>query len=220
MAGPRLKWRRDVNSRLLCANMTFLFAIRAQVAVCQHAWYSPIDEVEKKSIFSRPFPCAKKTWAVHVERESCFTSYGHGGRTNKNNPRDPGSLREVCRKLIDLVTCVPTKKPIDDFCFSRWNVIHVWENRSSWVYSRSRTGRSLIDNARKGWPEFRKTKRKRASATLLALKAVHLFFALLPPFPSSLPFRLFRTSILPRASLSFFLHPPFLSVSPRLSTDS
>lgn len=29
MAGPQLKWRRDVNSRLLCANMTFLFAIRA-----------------------------------------------------------------------------------------------------------------------------------------------------------------------------------------------
>lgn len=29
MAGPQLKWRRDVNNWPLCANMTFLFAIGA-----------------------------------------------------------------------------------------------------------------------------------------------------------------------------------------------
>lgn len=174
---------------------------------------------KKKSIFSRPSPCTKKTLAVHVERESCFTSYGHGGYTNKNNPREiPVSLREVCRKLIDLVTCVPTKKPIGDFCFSRWNVIRVWENRS-WVYSRSRTGRSLIDNARKGCPEFRKTKRKGEQPSWPSRQSTSSS----PSFPLYRPLCLsvcFKRRFSPRASLSFFLHPPFLSVSPRPSTDS
>lgn len=163
---------------------------------------------KKKSIFSRPFSSTKKTSPIHVERESCFTSYGHGGHANKSNSTDPGSLREVCRKLIDLVTCViPTKKPIGDFCFSRWNVIRVWENRL-WVYSRE-SDRSIdwSTTLEKDVPyKFRKTKRKQPSSPSRQSTFSSPSFSLYRP--RTLPFRLFRFS----ARFPFFFPPPALSL--------
>lgn len=75
----------------------------------------------------------------------------------------------------------------------------------------AKSDKSIADRQRSKRVSRVSKNKEKGRATLLALKAVHLLFALLPSLPSSLPFRLFRTSIL-SARFPFFFPPPALSL--------